>query len=347
MDLRSNLLMRPAWQRYLAAIALTLVVVAGRWALNPWWGVQANRHLLLLPTVTLAAWLGGFRPGVVSALLSTLALQVLWSKKPGLLHVPTADELVFLGFCVVICVLVSSLQVARARADVATRSRERVLEIVAHDLRSPLTAIKALAESVARANPTIAPRLDKIDRAVGRMDRLISQLIDATRIGHGELTVATRPEPVGAIVDETVDLYATTARDRDIVLEAKDLPAGAVVQVDRDRIMQVLGNLIGNALKFTPPGGRVTLSARQQTDAVTFSVADTGSGITPEDLPHVFEQYWKHDDKGTGLGLFIARNVVQAHHGRIWAESTPGAGTTFFFTLPPDGLSPNRAVGAA
>ena len=214
-----------------------------------------------------------------------------------------------------------------------------MLEIVAHDLRSPLTAIKALAESIARANPPLRPRLDKIDRAVGRMDRLIGQLVDATRIGHGELTVSTRPEPVGAIVGETVDLYATTARDRDIVLEATDLPAGAVVQADRDRIMQVLGNLIGNALKFTPPGGRVTLSARQRADAVTFSVADTGSGIAAEDLPHVFEQYWKHDDKGTGLGLFIARNVVQAHHGRIWVESTPGAGATFFFTLPPDGAT--------
>jgi len=156
----------------------------------------------------------------------------------------------------------------------------------------------------------------------------------ATRIGHGELTVSTRPEPVGAIVDETVDLYATTARERDIVLEAADLPAATLVQADRDRIMQVLGNLIGNALKFTPPGGGVTLSARHETDAVTFSVADTGSGIAAEDLPHVFEQYWKHDDKGTGLGLFIARSVVQAHHGRIWAESQPGAGTTFFFTLP-------------
>ncbi len=344
MEIRSNLLMRPAWQRYLAAIALTLVVVAGRVALNPWWGVQANRHLILLPTVTLAAWLGGFLPGVVSALMSTLALQLLWSKAPGLLHVPTMDELVFLGFSVVICGLVSSLQVARARADVATRSRERVLEIVAHDLRSPLTAIKALGESIAHANPPLRPRLERIDRAVGRMDRLISQLVDATRIGHGELTVSTRPEPVGAIVDETVDLYATTAREREIALEATDVPAEAVVQADRDRIMQVLGNLIGNALKFTPPGGRVTLSARQHPDAVTFSVADTGSGITAEDLPHVFEQYWKHDEKGTGLGLFIARSVVQAHHGRIWVESTPGVGSTFFFTLPPDGLSPNPAA---
>ena len=131
MEFRSNLLMRPAWQRYLVAITLTLLVVVGRWALNPWWGVQQNRHLLLLPTVMLATWLGGFRPGVASALLSTLALQLLFSKTPGLLHRPTMDELVFLGFSLVICGVVSSLQLARARADTATRSRERVLEIVA------------------------------------------------------------------------------------------------------------------------------------------------------------------------------------------------------------------------
>ena len=334
MKIRSDVLRWSAWQRYLAAITLTLLVVVGRAALNPWWGVQQNRHLLLLPTVMLATWLGGFRPGVVSALLSTLALQLLWSKTPGLLHRPRMDELLFLGFSLVICGVVSSLQVARARADTATRSHERVLEIVAHDLRSPLTAIKALGESIARANPALRPRLERIDRAVGRMDRLISQLVDATRIGQGELTVSAGPEPVGAIVDETIELHSATAREREIVLEATELPVGALVQADRDRIMQVLGNLVGNALKFTAPGGRVTLSAVERTDAVTFSVADTGTGIDAEDLSHVFEQYWKHDKQGTGLGLFIARSVVQAHHGRIWVESTPRVGTTFFFTLP-------------
>jgi signal transduction histidine kinase len=334
MEIRSKLLMRPAWQRYLAAITLTLLVVLGRVALNPWWGVQQNRHLVLLPTVMLATWLGGFRPGAVSALLSTLALQVLWSKEPGLLHPPAMDVVLFLGFSLVICGVVSSLQLARARADAATRSRERVLEIVAHDLRSPLAAIKALGESIAKGNPSIRQRLERIDRAVGRMDRLISQLVDGTRIGRGELTVSSCAEPVGSIVEETVALYATAARDQEIVLEATDVPAGALVQVDRDRIMQVLGNLVGNAFKFTAPGGRVTLSAHRQADAVMFSVADTGSGIDAQDLPHVFEQYWKHDKQGTGLGLFIAQSVVHAHRGRIWAESKPGVGTTFFFTVP-------------
>jgi signal transduction histidine kinase len=340
MEISSKVLAKP-WQRYLVAITLTLAVVLGRLALNPWWGVQQNRHLVLLPTVMLAAWLGGFRPGVVSALLSTLALQLLWSKTPGLFHVPRVDEVLFLALGVVVCGLVSSLQDARLRADTATRSRERVLEIVAHDLRSPLTAIKALGDSLARANPDMRSRLERIDRAVGRMDRLIGQLVDATRIGQGELTVTTRPESAEAIVTETVELYAQTAQERGVVLEATGLPAGVLVQADRDRVMQVLGNLVGNALKFTGPGGRVTLGGqRQPGGAVLFSVADTGSGIDPDNLPHVFEQYWKNDRQGTGLGLFIARSVVQAHHGRIWVESKLAVGTTFFFTLPGAAASP-------
>jgi signal transduction histidine kinase len=347
MDIRSKVLARPAWQRYLVAIVLTLAVVAGRLALNPWWGLQQNRHLVLLPAVMLSAWLCGFRPGVVSALLSTLALQLLWSKSPGLLHAPTMDEMLFLGMGLAICGLVSSLQAATLRADTATRSRERVLEIVAHDLRSPLTAIKALAEAIARANPDVRPRVERIDGAVGRMDRLISQLVDATRIGRGELAVSTRPEPVGSLITETVDLYSQVAREREIVLEATELPAGALVHADRDRVMQVLGNLVGNALKFTPPGGRVTLGARPGGDAVVFSVKDTGIGIDAEDLPHVFEQYWKHDRKGTGLGLFIARSVVQAHQGRIWVESRPGTGSAFFFALPVAPASPATSNEAA
>src|SRR3954468_8909915 len=108
MGIRGTGLTRSAWQRYLAAVALTVVVVVGRLALNPWWGVQQNRHLVLLPTVMLAAWVGGFRPGVVSAVLSTLALHLLWSKERGLLHLPAVDLVLFLGFSLVICGLVGS-----------------------------------------------------------------------------------------------------------------------------------------------------------------------------------------------------------------------------------------------
>ena len=156
-----------------------------------------------------------------------------------------------------------------------------MLEIVAHDLRSPLTAIKALGEGLAHTNPDMRPRLERIDRAVGRMDRLISQLVDGTRIGQGELTVsATRARRRDRRRDGRPlfpDRPGTGGR-----VEATDVPDGAVVQADRDRVMQVLGNLVGNALKFTAPGGRVTLSARCEGDAVVFAVADTGTGIAPE-----------------------------------------------------------------
>jgi len=335
VEIRSKALSRPAWQRYLTAVALTVAVVGARLALNPWWGLQQNRHLVLLPTVMLAAWWCGFRPAVVSAVLSTLALHVLWSKEPGLLfHPPSLDEGLFLGISLIVCAVVSSLQIARAHADSATRSLERVLEIVAHDLRNPLTAIKTLAASIGQADPSLSQRLDRIDRAVDRMDRLIGQLVESTRIGHGELTISARAESVDWIVQEAVDSCSTTAREREITLEAVGIPGDASVQADRDLIIQVLGNLVGNALKFTPPGGRVTVTARPRGDAVELAVADNGSGIKPHDLPHIFEQYWKSDNRGTGLGLFIAERVVQAHHGRIWAESTLGVGTTFFFTLP-------------
>jgi len=334
MDVRGKALSRPAWQRYLTAAALTLAVIGARYALNPWWGLQQNRHLVLLPAVMLAAWWCGFRPGVLSTCLSTLALHLLWSKGPDLLRPPTLDVVLFFGFCLVICAVVRSLQESRARADAATRSLERVLEVVAHDLRNPLTAIKGLVVGIGHAHPEAQPRLEKIDRAADRMDRLIGQLVESTRIGHGELTIAARPEPVAWMVQETVESFAITARQREVALEAVEIPGDLLVQADRDRVIQVLGNLVGNALKFTPRGGRVTVAARRQGDVVELAVADNGRGIPAHDLPHVFEQYWRTDARGTGLGLFIAQRVVQAHGGRVWATSTPGVGSTFFVTLP-------------
>jgi signal transduction histidine kinase len=166
------------------------------------------------------------------------------------------------------------------------------------------------------------------------MDRLIGQLVESTRIGHGELTISARPESVEWMIQETIDSLAITARQRELTLEAAEMPKDVLVHADRDRIIQVLGNLVGNALKFTPPGGRVTVAARHRDDVVELAVADNGRGINPGDLPRVFDQYWKSESGGTGLGLFIADRVVRAHGGRIWAESTPGVGTTFFFTLP-------------
>ena len=139
-----------------------------------------------------------------------------------------------------------------------------------------------------------------------------------------------------SIVEEAIELHAPMARERGVTLESSG-PAGTVfINGDRLRLLQVLGNLIGNALRFTTEGGRITvrLEAEEQARVVRFVVEDTGTGITPEHLPHIFEQYWKGDAKGTGLGLYIARSIVRAHGGDIDVTSTPGQGASFSFTIP-------------
>jgi signal transduction histidine kinase len=330
-----NVLLRSAWRRYGTATVVTALVVLGRMALNPWWGQHRNRHLVLIPAVMLSAWLGGLGPGLLASVLSTLALYFLWSDTPGLhLERPTSDLVIYLALCAVLCGLIASLQRARAQSDTATRSRERVLQIVAHDLRSPLTAIQIVTDLLNREAPALAPQLQRIVRAVGRMDKLLGDLVDTTKIEHGQLDVSPKPESVAALLRETGEQFVPQAQSHEITLSIDDGSDGASVLCDRARVMQVLGNLVGNAMKFTPAGGRIVVAAKPSAAMMSFTVTDTGRGIPEKDQAHVFEQYWRGDDKGTGLGLFIAQTIVVAHGGRIWVASTAGAGTTFTFTLP-------------
>jgi signal transduction histidine kinase len=327
---------RPAWQRFGVAILLTVFVVATRRSLDPWLGHQHNRHLVFLPTVMLAAWVAGLGPGVVSTLLFTAALGLLWGDHPDghALTLPGPDLVLFLMLGVAICAVIDSLQKARARAEDARRSRERLLGIVAHDLRNPLTAIRTVAAGLGRANPELAPRLERIDRAVSRADDLIRDLVDMTRIEHGELVVSPRVELVGSMLEETVELFSPPARAQGITLAAEGSATSAAVACDRGRIMQVLSNLVGNALKFTPSGGQVRIGYEERDNVARFEVADSGPGIRAEDRERVFDPYWRGDSRGTGLGLFIARTIVEAHGGRLAVDSPPGEGARFWFTLP-------------
>jgi len=329
---------RRAWERYGGAVALTIVVVLGRLALDPVWGRQHNRHLVFLPTVMLAAWFGGFGPGLLSVALSTLALGHFWTEPASGFHV-NSDLVLFFFVSVAVCELVESLHLARAHADDAKRAHERVMEVVVHDLRNPLTAIKATSDAL-QGNPALDAshrnRLRIIDRSVSRMESLIRDLVDAAQTEHGSLQVMIEEENALSIVEEAVGLPAPLARERGVTLEAGGPEAPIFINGDRHRVLQVLGNLIGNALRFTPQGGRISvrLEAEPRDGAARFVVEDTGTGIKPEHLPHVFEQYWKGDAKGTGLGLYIAQSIVRAHGGDIGVTSAPGQGASFSFTIP-------------
>jgi signal transduction histidine kinase len=168
------------------------------------------------------------------------------------------------------------------------------------------------------------------------MEGLIRSMLDVTTIESGHFTVRPQTCEVEDLLKETTEMLAGIAAPKQVILEC--VPTTVVnVRADKERVLQVLGNLVGNAIKFAPKGGRVEVAAARIDNEVRFSVTDNGPGIDREHLAHVFDRFWKHEaggKKGTGLGLFIAKGIVEAHGGRIWVDSEPGHGATFRFTLP-------------
>jgi signal transduction histidine kinase/uncharacterized protein YoxC len=232
-------------------------------------------------------------------------------------------------------------RVARRGAEVQAQARADVLGIVAHDLRNPLGVIlsgSGLLLELEEMPPDQRRRfLEMMRRSAGQMNRLIGDLLDATRLDAGRLTLDLEEVDAREVVEEGEESCRAGAAEARVELRSRLPEHGCLVRADRGRLLQVIGNLVGNALKFTPTGGSVTLSARQDALQVVFSVADTGPGIPPEHRPHLFDSFWQArsgDRRGVGLGLAITRGIVEAHGGRIWVESVPGAGSTFSFALP-------------
>ncbi len=218
------------------------------------------------------------------------------------------------------------------------RLREDILAVVSHDLKSPLGAIHlASTMLLAKAEPATRRHLEVILRAAVRMDHLIGDLLDMASIQAGRLAIDRKPEDAGAIVREAFETHEPMAREKGLSLVRADELGDARVHGDRDRILQVFGNLLGNALKFCNPGDTITIRGRRRGRELELAVADTGPDISDAELPHLFEPYWsakKYAKQGTGLGLYISKGIVEAHGGRIWIVREPGAGKAFYFTLP-------------
>lgn len=250
----------------------------------------------------------------------------------------------------------SALAVVHARmydaAQQAIRSRDQLMATLSHDLKNPIGTARMALDFALEILPddhlhgSVRTTLAAGRRAADRMLRLVHDLLDVTAIEAGRFRVAPVPEQVESIVTDAIDAQKLTAEAARVHLEAcltHDLPP---VLVDRDRIGQVFSNLIGNALKFTPAGGHVRIRAMPTGESVRFTVADTGNGISSEDLGKVFDRFWRANNagrSGSGLGLAISRGIVSAHGGDMTVKSQLGQGSEFSFTVP---AAPSRIAAS-
>ena len=224
-----------------------------------------------------------------------------------------------------------------AEARRAISARDEMVAFVSHDLGNPLAAISMTAAALGRGRhtPENAATIESIVDASAEMERLLQDLLDVSSIEAGRLSIAREQVDLADLMTQVQKIVAPQAKSREARIETRLAPDVPALSIDRRRILQVLLNLIGNALKFGPRGGLVILGAERHDDTIRLWVEDAGPGVRPDHLPRVFELFWRADrHRGAGIGLAVAKGIVEAHGGRIGVTSHIGTGSTFFFTLP-------------
>ena len=238
----------------------------------------------------------------------------------------------------------------RARSDDALANRDDFLGMVSHDLRDLLNGIVVNAAFIAdntseeeRGRRSLVAA-QRIQRSAGRMGRLIGDLVDIASIDAGKLAIVPTVANAAGVVAEALETWGPPASTREIVLESS-VHGPVPAKFDNERILQVLGNLITNGVKFSARGAKIVVGVEEVAGAAQFSVRDTGVGIPSDKLEAIFERFWqvgKNDHRGLGLGLYISKCLVDAHGGKIWVESELGVGSTFFFTVPGAGSATDQ-----
>jgi len=233
----------------------------------------------------------------------------------------------------------------------ATRARDDMLAVVSHDLRNPLNVIAtgaALILEIDLPEPKKRQQLETIRRTTDRMNRLIQDLLDVTGVESGKLSIHRERLGMKELLEEAREMMTPLAAERGLILACEDVEGDASLTADRERMLQVFSNLVGNAIKFTPEGGRVSMGADRGPGIARFWVEDTGPGISEEDLPRLFDRFWRgkdHREAGAGLGLPIAKGIVEVHGGTMTVDSAVGRGTRFTFTLPLSGGPSSGGAG--
>ena len=347
-------LRRPAftpWARYGAAVAssaLALIVILIFDDLS----VEPNTFMPYIAAVMFSSWYGGLGPGLLSAILTGLCC-ICFSLPPAFLMavkgLSSAARLVeFMVVALLICLLNDArraaqrrAETARAEAETANRTKDQFLAMVSHELRTPINSILGWTRLMrsGRLGATESARgLETIERSAVAQNRMIGELLDVTRIIAGKLPLQLTDFEVKPVVEAAIDTLRPVAQAKSIQLEAFFDALPAMVCGDSERLQQVVWNLLSNAIKFTPEGGRVALRCERIDSWVQIIVRDTGVGIRPEFLPHVFDRFSQQegsDCSGLGLGLSIVRHLVELHGGMIRAESEgTGRGATFTVKLP-------------
>lgn len=263
----------------------------------------------------------------------------------------------FLGLASLICIvfagIITSLFIKMTRHKKRTEekdafisnARKEIVDTVSHDLKNPLSSIRLGLQYVQRKlsrnrvcdDAEVSKGLTIIFRSVDKMEKLISDLLDHTKLEAGKLVLEPTDCDLAKVTREVIEQLRPIALEKHIQMTATLNDYGKIIKCDQGRVEQVISNIVGNSLKFTPDGGQIDIAMTYKGDDAIVSIHDTGYGMNNEQLEHIFDRYWQAKDtanQGTGLGLAIAKIVVETHHGKIWAESELGKGSTIYFSLP-------------
>jgi signal transduction histidine kinase len=337
---QTSALLRSSVPRYSLALLTTACALVATLVLRRYGPTPS--FLFFVPAVALSAWYGGTGPSVLATTVSLLLIDLNFLAPGGSLAIDRIEGLEITAFIIVAATITATMQAlhhARALAESRASDLKQVLGVVAHDLRNPLNLLITTTDLLLEEDLDRRRRKELLDvalRAGRQMNRLIGDLLDTVRLQVGKVALDVEELPVASIFRQAEETFSPTAVERRISLDVVAPENGVAVRADPFRVSQVISNIVGNALKFTPPHGTVRLSAEPEGESVVIKVTDSGPGIPPTDIQHLFDNFWqgRNDHRGVGLGLAIARGVVEAHGGKIWCESVPGSGSTFSFTLP-------------